>query len=157
MRCNYFIQLPAETPTNQRRIKTTSIVKVYEQDILRNFVEKSVPLYSLNNNQKEILDVINIKLTADVKEPIAFFTDEDIKPMFKKGSIFILDTNLTPENDTLVAVKIEGYKKILIRKFYIEGHKKILKSYENGSPLIELMPTMHYTILGVVIQVNTKT
>lgn len=119
-------------------------------------IQKRVPLYSFNIVQED-LGFIDVKLTQSLKKTIALRSDEDIKPMFKKGSIFILDTELEPENDTLIAVKIEGYNKILIRKFYLDGHKKLLKSYSDEIKPVILTPTLQYQILGIVIQVNAKT
>lgn len=118
-----------------------------------------IPIYSFDICKSKQLGSIGITLAEETSSNIiAFYADEDIKPMFKKGSIFIIDVDAIPENDNLIAVKIEGVKKIQIKKYYTEGkNKKILKSYDKNDKPIVLMPTMNYRVLGVVIQVNART
>jgi transcriptional regulator with XRE-family HTH domain len=137
--------------------KAKKAVNVQTQAIEAFVSEKIVSVYSFEAKKHEKIGLVNVRLTSNVKSIIALLADEDVKPMFKKGSIFIIDTEIKPENDTLVAVKIDGYSKVLIRKFYIEGRQKVLKSYDGTTTPIILMPTMRYSILGVVIQVNAKT
>ncbi len=119
-------------------------------------MKKTVPLYSLDSLSTQQIGTVAVKLAEEATHTIAFTLDEDLKPIFKKGSVFIVDTDLHAENDTLVAAKVHGHHKILIRKFYSEGNKKTLKAFDDSAAII-LMPTMQYQILGVVIQVNAKT
>jgi hypothetical protein len=136
--------------------ETKTPIDVQTQEIGSFTIEKMLPLYSFETEQKKI-GMVSIKLATKAKSIIALLSDEDIKPMFKKGSIFIIDTEMEPENDTLVAVKINSYNKVLIKKFYVDGNKRLLKSYNNSIKPIVLMPTMRYSIIGVVIQINAKT
>lgn len=137
--------------------KTKPAIEVNEQNLGLFSIDKSVMVYSMDAGLEQSVGNLNIKLTTNPGNTIALLSDEDIKPMFKKGSVFIVDTTMEPEHDTLVAVRINGHNKILIRKFYIEGHKKILRSYDTHIAPIELMPTINYKIVGVVLQVNAKT
>lgn len=133
-------------------------VEVNEQTIGTFNVQSALPLYSFDAEQHEYLGTVDIHLTSSKPQAIALRCDEDIKPMFKKGSIFILDKSQQPEDDTLVAVKIAPYKQILIRKYYIvDGHRAILKSYNPEEKDIILLPTLSYQLLGVVVQINAKT
>lgn len=118
--------------------------------------DKHLIVYSFETTHQKELGIINVQLKSNSKNVIALLSDEDIKPLFKKGSVFIIDTKITPVNGMLVAVKIDGYKKILIRKFYLEGKQIVLKPYTGTLKPILLTSKMHYSILGVVIQVNAK-
>lgn len=137
-------------------LKKTAAVQVNEQNI-GDQIAKSITVYSFDVKLKKSIGMIDVNLMSNSENIIALLSDEDIKPMFKKNSFFVVDTTLKPEDDTLVAIKVGGYDKILIRKYYVEGHKKILKSYDRNIAPIELMPTNNYQVIGVVIQVNAKT
>jgi SOS-response transcriptional repressor LexA len=111
----------------------------------------------MNNGIENNIGYINANLKTEpnyIGSQIAILAEEDIKPIFKKGSIFIIDTKLNPENDTLVAVKKNGDSKILIRKFLICGENIILKSYNDN--VNEIILSHNYKIIGVVVNVNTK-
>jgi hypothetical protein len=135
-------------------LKKVNDIQTQEVGTLTN--EKNVTVYSFEAKAQEKMGVMNIRLQSNSRNIIALLSDEDIKPLFKKGSVFIIDTKMKPENDMLIAVKIEDYDKILIRKFYLENKQIILKPYTGMAKPILLTPKMHYSILGVVIQVNAK-
>jgi hypothetical protein len=136
--------------------KTRPAVNIQSQVVDSVKIQKIVPLYSLDTILNKI-GTVDVNLMENSNNIIALLSDEDIKPIFKRGSIFIIDTELKPKDDTLVAAKIENHDKILLRKFYQIGNKKILKSYNDKTNLITLLPTMQYSILGVVIQIYAKT
>lgn len=118
--------------------------------------ETELPLYSFNATKQDKIGQIQIKLNTTAKDLIALLSEEEIKPIFKKGSIFIIDSHATLENDSLVAVKIENNRQILIRKINLETNTTLLMAYDNSTPLLILNPRLH-SILGVVVQVNAKT
>ena len=118
--------------------------------------ETKLPLYSFNAPKQNKIGEIQIKLSTQTKHLIALLSEEEIKPIFKAGSIFIVDPNATLENDSLVAVKIESNHQILIRKIHLETNKILLKTYDNSTPLLLLNPQIH-SIVGVVVQINAKT
>lgn len=130
-------------------------IDIQSQSITVGSTERKIETFSLECDTKKI-GVIDIKLPEPNGNFIAFLTDEDISPFFKRGSIFIVDKHVTPENDNLIVIKIDGYKKILVKKLLIDKNKKYLLSLNNEEQ-IQLLPTLHYSILGVVIQVNAKT
>ncbi len=86
-----------------------------------------------------------VKLTQASKNAIALFSDEDIKPIFKRGSIFIIDMELPPEHDTLIAINDKKGNKINIQKI----DNNIASGKFNGM-------NNDCQIIGVVIQVNIK-
>ncbi|OGT35643.1 MAG: hypothetical protein A3F11_06980 [Gammaproteobacteria bacterium RIFCSPHIGHO2_12_FULL_37_14] len=138
-------------------IKSNPIIDVPSQSANAFSEIKSIPIYQISAGIKNNIGTIETKLTSSSGNFIALLSDEDIKPMFKKGSIFIVDTLATPENDTLVAVELDDYNRILIRKFYIKKNKKILASYDENILPIELTKKEKYRFIGVVVQVNAKT
>lgn len=118
--------------------------------------EVKLPLYSFNAIQTTQIGNIHIKLTTRTENAIALLSDKAINPVFKKGSIFIVDTTVNPKNDNLVAVKIKNIKNILIRKYYINKNKKLLQPYNNSKEPVILNPKIH-SIIGVIIHVSAKT
>lgn len=117
--------------------------------------ETEIPLYSFNATNQDKIGQIQIKLSTQAKHLIALLSEEEIKPIFKKGSIFIIDPNAKLENDSLVAIKTKTHHQFLIRKLHNEANKTFFIAYDNTSPLL-LNPQLH-SIVGVVIQVNAKT
>jgi SOS-response transcriptional repressor LexA len=101
--------------------------------------------------------LIKTKLSSRNGNCIALLSDEDIKPIFKKGSLFIVDTLAIPEDGNLVAIDIKNENTILIRKLLINKNKKILISFDEKNKEIELSKKIDYRFIGVVIQVNAKT
>jgi len=131
-------------------------VDIQSQLIEYNYVEKNIQTFTLDYESNQ-LGLISIRLPDNHKNLMAFISDEEINNFFKIGSIFIIDKDIKPENEHLVAVKVETYKKIIIRKLKINGKHKYLISIDDQTNKIVLLPTLHYSILGVIIQVNAKT
>lgn len=116
----------------------------------------TIPVYSLNRKNK--LGVIDIKLPAKQnKDIIALYSDKDIKPFFKAGSIFIIDLNARLENDNLIAIKLAHTRDIQIKKYCSHKNKIILKSLDEKEKDIILMPTTQCEIIGIIVQVNANT
>jgi transcriptional regulator with XRE-family HTH domain len=129
------------------------IVTIQDQKLDSFLTEVQLPLYPFDTTQPEKIGIATIKLAAIPNKAIAFLSDETMHPLFKLGSIFIVDTQLKPEQDSLVAVKLESYSKILIKKFHIEHNKKWLKSIDNSTEAILMKPQYH-SIIGIIIQIN---
>jgi len=115
----------------------------------------SVPIYSLN--KKEKMGVVNLKISGNCENLIAFYADSDIKPFFKTGSIFIIDQNILIENGNLVAIKLNYSDLIQIKKYSIHRGKVLLKSLDEKEKDIVLMPTTQSEIFGVIVQINANT
>lgn len=115
----------------------------------------SIPLYSLQDAEQK-MGTIEAAL-PNTSHALALYSENDIDPFFKSGSIFIIDLDMKPTHDTLVAVKLESSEQIHIKKYYLEKNKIILKSLNAKEKDITLMPTQGCTILGVIIQINAKT
>lgn len=130
-------------------------VNIQDQTLDSFLTAVKLPLYSFNIGQSKQMGIATIKLTAIPNNALAFLSDEAIQPLFKPGSIFIVDTQLKPKKDSLVAIKLENYSKILIRKFHLERNKKWLKSIDGSTDMVMLEQKYH-SIIGVVIQINAK-
>lgn len=137
-------------------LKQKSAIEVNSQPIGQVPIEKEIPVYTFSTTQRKKMGVVNMKITTYASNLVALISDEAIPPVFKKGSIFLIDKKMAIEEGMLVAVQLSDHKKILIRKFYKKGSQTILKSCDNKEKPIVLMPTLQYKILGVVVQVNAK-
>lgn len=132
-------------------------INVQEQAIGVLSMRTSIPIYSLNDPKALHLGTIDVSIAEHQGALLALLTEEDIKPMFKRGSIFIVDPRLTPEDSTLVAVRIGGQSKVLIKKYALEGNAAYLKPIEGKEKAIKITVGAKCEIMGVVIQVNAKT
>lgn len=131
-------------------------IDVQIQPLLSNQKTQTIPLYSMNHDKQQ-LGSIDINLSAIESDLQAYYLEEDIQPFFKTGSIFIVDLNSKPSNDTLIAIKLGDSQKIQIKKYLTKKNKIILKSIGQDEDDINLMPTEVCNILGVVIHINAKT
>lgn len=134
-----------------------SIVNIQDQRVGSFTIEKTLPVYSLSASQNESVGVVDVRLTEESNNLIALIADVDVAPMFKKNSVFIVDVDRKPKNDTLIVVRHSEYRQLLIGKFNVQGHKIWLTTFDAAIAPIPLLPTISYSILGVIIQVNAKT
>jgi hypothetical protein len=115
--------------------------------------QMTIPLFSLNKSLEEKIGDIDINVIEKKNNLIALQSVEDIKPIFKSGSVFIVDCDALPQHNTLVAANINDSEKTLVRKYYEENKVKILKSYNPNEENIILSKNNAVTIMGVIIQV----
>lgn len=130
-------------------------VNIQDQKLNSFLTEVKLPLYSFNTDQSKKLGIATIKLTTIPNHVIAFLSDEAMQPLFKQGSIFIVDTQLKIKKDSLVAIKLINHSKILIRKFHLERNKKWLKSIDGSTDPV-ILEKKYHSIIGVIIQINAK-
>ena len=135
---------------------TTKLMDVQEQKISVQHVTRKIPLYSINFESNTKVGNVDIKISSHSENIIALYANKDIKPFFKKGSIFIVDKDQKPEDGMLVAVKFNHSSETVIKKFHTEGSKKILKSLDSNEKII-LLSNQKIKIIGIIIQVNAKT
>ncbi len=133
---------------------TTSSIELSDLDKITFIGTKTIPLYNLSAQCKDAIGDIEVYLSSKLSGDMAFLAEEEMLPLFPKGSVFIVNCTTPPENGALVAVRVEGCHKILIRKLHIQGHKRILSANHDKIAPIVLFPTNHYQIIGIVIQVN---
>jgi hypothetical protein len=138
-------------------IKINKSVDVESQVLNEDSTTREIPVYRMGKSLQKNIGTIKTKLSSRNGNYIALLSDEDIKPIFKKGSIFIIDTLAIPENDNLVAVDITAENSIFIKKLLINNRKKILISFDEKIEPIELTKNINYRFIGVIIQVNAKT
>ena len=100
-----------------------------------------IPLYFLDSDLSNRFGSFEYDGPGELENLMALVADDYIEPMFKKGSVFVVDISINIVEGTLVAVKLPGHEKLVLRKFF----KK------------ELMPTEQCQIIGAVVQVIAKT
>jgi hypothetical protein len=134
----------------------TKTINVKTQSLIMQNQVVIVPVYSLEA-KKGKLGMIDIKLSGEHKNVIAFYADKGIKPFFKAGSIFIVDSNTALKHDNLIAIKLTYTDDIQIKKYCVHHSKITLRSLDDREKDITLMPTTQSEIIGVVVQINANT
>ncbi len=153
---------PEKRVHNPRIDTLVKIVNFFKQDgfdisldqLLENKerAEQTIPLYSMESNKK--IGNLSIQLASEIPKAIAIVSNEYIRPMFKKGTIFIVDTDKQPDNDSLIAVKNRTKGEIKIVTLTIIEEKKIFIHYNDNYLPIRLTPVEDYEIIGIIAQVN---
>ena len=136
---------------------TTKSIDVQNQKVFIQDFTRKIFLHSFNFKSTRKLGTIDIKVPGNSKNILALYADKDIEPFFKKGSIFIVDKDQYLENNMLVAIILNNSLEIQIKKYHIEGNKRVLKSLDHPVKKIVLMPHLKIEIIGAIIQVNAKT
>ncbi|OGT42097.1 MAG: hypothetical protein A3F42_02365 [Gammaproteobacteria bacterium RIFCSPHIGHO2_12_FULL_37_34] len=136
---------------------TTKSIDVQNQKILIQDFTRKILLHSFNFKSTKKLGTIDMKVPSNSKNILALYADKDIKPFFKKGSIFIIDKDQHLEDGMLVAIVSHDSLETQIKKYHIEGNKRILKSLDHHVKEIVLMPHLKIEMIGAIIQVNAKT
>jgi len=127
------------------------------QELAETEYEHTLSLYSMNGNlPKKESKLIKILLPYKSNSLIAMISTYDIKPIFKKGSIFIIDTERQLENENLIALKTSENNEVKIRKINLQSNKKILLSYE-GDNHTEFFSEKKHNLIGVVVKIDAKT
>lgn len=114
----------------------------------------SLEVFSLNDIHKKIGNV-DINVPVKSNGLLAFITDAEIKPFFKSGSMFIVDTKMKTENEHLVAVRLDNNSDIEIMKLNEKNNTRYLSSLTGAKDII-FSPVLHH-IIGVIVQVNAIT
>ncbi|MGQ3892594.1 S24 family peptidase [Legionella sp. CNM-4043-24] len=134
-----------------------TIVNVQEQALEPLTHTKTVPVCNWYGGQEQSDIRINVCENEQNINLIAFIAEEDFKPIFKKGSVFIVNKDVRPENDNIVGIKLEVDGKILIKKLHKNNNRLFVSRFENDLEEIELSPEQYYDIIGVVVQIIAKT
>lgn len=116
-----------------------------------------IPLYFLDSDLSNRFGSFEYDGPGELENLIALVADDYIEPMFKKGSVFVVDISIKPVEGTLVAVKLPGHEKLLLRKLFMNAGKISLKLYDKDHSPLELMPSEQCQIIGAVVQVTAKT
>ncbi|HSW75745.1 MAG TPA: S24 family peptidase [Candidatus Saccharimonadales bacterium] len=131
----------------------TNIIDIAQEQPAIDQTLITIPVYSLANKK---LGTIDLNISNSSTNVIALHINEEIPPFFKMGSIFIIDKDLSPENENLVAVTLNNPDQFLIKKYLYSKGKTYLQSLDKQEKIV-VMPTMQLKIIGVIIQVNAKT
>lgn len=117
--------------------------------------QRTVELYSFS---KDFIKIghSTLNLSSQSGNIIGLLSDEDIKPFFKAGSLFIIDRAMPLENEVLVAINLPQSPKTQIKRCFMKKKTIVLSDLLDEAENIILSPKMHYVLLGVVIHVNAK-
>lgn len=120
---------------------------------------QSLALYSWSKPMTEKLGIIELRVDSHSTNLVAYLADQPLPPIFKQGSIFIIDQNAKLTNGNLVAVYEQVTGKLFIKKYQYERNIVVLHSLDPLEESHSIMPTeaTTYMILGVIVQVNAKT
>lgn len=135
----------------------TKSIPVQSQSIPVLLDEKLIPLFSFNSADSKPIGTVKTKISSEKFNVIALLAQEDIKPHFKKGSVFIIDQDEKPIHDNLIALILPGSEKIQIKKLLIIKNQTKLYSLDPVEKPMILTPTIACRIYGVVVQINAKT
>ena len=117
---------------------------------------KSFPLFELSFGLDKKIGAIDVKLNKNTFADKAFITSIDIKPFFKKGSVFLVDSTETPKSNNLLLIK-NSENELLIKKLLVENSCRYFVDLNNLSSKDKIMPTDNIFIVGVITQINAKT
>jgi transcriptional regulator with XRE-family HTH domain len=151
-----FFRLDGFNITIENLLGITKEVEIQHEKINTLTEIASIPVYSIDDYSSISLGTINLPLKHKSKNLFALHSEYNIPPFFKAGSFFIIDQDLIPENENLIACSFTDMHKILIRKYILFKNKIYLRSLERNEKDILIMPTTPYKIIGVIIQVNAK-
>lgn len=130
-------------------------IDVQEQQIQNLNTSIPVPLYDIYDEYQ------NTSIIADVENPFnqykALVISNNFPPFFKKGSIFIIDQNKIPQNDNMIAIKIDNNPGIQIKKIFItQKNIKYISNLMEDNQKNALCKYKKYVIIGVVTGIITK-
>ena len=115
-----------------------------------------IAIYSMNK-------YINIG-TADIKlidnnsnNVIGLYTESDLEPFFKIGSVFIINTAIALEDQHLVAIRILDADLVQIRRYCRQNDQDFLQSIAVTNHERIKLPQENIEVLGVIIQINANT
>jgi len=129
-------------------------IDIKQEMAITNQSTATLTIYSLTN---KYLGEIDLNISSSSKNIFALYSDKEILPFFKAGSIFVIDKDSLPENGNLVAVILNNSDRIDIKKYFFSKSKICLQSLDEEQKDIVIMPTMQCKIIGVIIHVNAKT
>lgn len=136
-------------------IKKTVNVQDQELGLLRHSI--TMPVYTLDGSVDKGSSTITINVDDTNNNFVALLTEEDMKPIFKKGSVFIVNKDLLPEDENLVGITFDKKNPILIGKLHKKNNKLTISLFDKKSTEIDLLIKTNYDIIGVVVQIIAKT
>lgn len=137
--------------------KTVVDVQMQEVELLRHSI--FVPIYTWYGEQYHDKSSISLQVNKheQSKNLVAFLAEEDIKPIFKKGSVFVVDKDVPPEDDNIIGIRLEVNGLILIRKYHKKNNKISISLLDQQAEEMDLLSAKYYDIIGVVVQIIAKT
>ena len=131
-----------------------SLVNVQGQAILS---EKSIqlPLYQMENFQSGVIGEVATQIQDASPCLIALVSSQDIAPIFKAGSIFVVDIMKKAEPENLVVLRMN--QAIKIAKCTHSNKEKIFELLSDKKITVRETEANKQILLGVVVRINAKT
>lgn len=129
------------------------VIDVQEQEVGLLKYSITVPVYNLDGMLETEISTIAVNVDDNTNKFVAFVIKEDIKPIFKSGSIFIINESLIPQDDNLIGVKLEDKNQILIGKLHKNNDKMIVSLLDQKYTEKNICLISNYSIIGVVVQI----
>jgi Peptidase S24-like len=85
---------------------------------------------------------------------IVIIGNKDIEPIFKAGSLFIVDTQRQINHNNIIA--IAAANEVLIRRIFIKEGQRLITTIIGDLAIAPLNDITHQ-VLGVVTRINAKT
>ena len=116
-----------------------------------------IPVYTLSTPLINSIGITSVTLPNPASELFALLAEEDIKPIFKKGSLFIVNPSLAPVNGSLVVAKSISQDSLLIRRYLYRDKQALLQSFDMNENDIHLSTNAYFHLVGVIIHAHAKT
>ncbi len=129
------------------------VIDVQEQEVGLLKYSITVPVYNLDGMLETEISTIAVNVDDNTNKFVAFVIKEDIKPIFKSGSIFIINESLIPQDDNLIGVKLEDKNQILIGKLHKNNDKMIVSLLVQKYTEKNICLISNYSIIGVVVKI----
>ena len=129
-------------------------VDVASQQVGGFSIQRTLSVLSFAAHDAPPVGEVTIKLTQPTEHAVAYIADQDIPPLFKAGSLFIVDPYRLPEEGMMIAVRLMPGDGVKIGKLQVSPHRRVLLACDPQEPAIDISGA---AVLGVVIQVNAKT
>ncbi len=126
--------------------------KIYIEGVntVKTCIVNNIPMYN-NKNTNELIETIQTEINLKYINHnfIAFKFDEYVPPIFHGGSIWFVDCDLEPVNNSICAIEYQN--KLILRKYFITK-KDILLFDLNESSGVSEKYNVKYNILGTAVK-----
>ena len=136
----------------------TNVVDIRNQQLSQEET-KTLPLFLMNNFNGEKIATVPITLPKFTPGLIAVVSNNDLEPLFKAGSIFIIDMEKNPEHENMVMTRISSATELSINKYICEdGGQVSFMPYASQEDKLTFNSAedCKSDVIGVVIRINAK-
>lgn len=119
--------------------------------------EVKLPLYSLSLGESRQIGKVELNIAVPYSPSImAFYAEDDLKPIFKKGSIFVIDKQQALANNNLIAIRVEDSGPVIVRRYLREGNTEFIQELDSNNKA-DFKSLQGSLVIGVIVQIDAKT